>query len=126
MLDSTLEKQAEAKLTIPVYISEFRNEMPILQPKRPPVRKTIKRNNDILQSMELPVIMNINPRSIYNKTEEFSVLLEQYSADLITISESWDREDLPLSELLKLENFRVITNVKQRDFKGGKPAILVN
>ena len=126
LLDSSLEKQAEAELKIPVHISEFRNQMPILQPKRQPVRKTIKRNNVILQSMELPVIMNINPRSIYNKTEEFSVLLDQYSADLITISESWERENLPLSELLQLENYRVITNVKQREFKGGKPAILVN
>ena len=96
--------------------------MPIFQPKRQPVRKTIKRNNVILQSMELPVIMNINPRSIYNKTEEFSVLLDQYSADLITISESWERDNLPLSELLQLENYRVITNVKQREFNGGKPA----
>ena len=70
--------------------------------------------------------MNINPRSIYNKTEEFSELLEQYSADLITISESWEREDIPLEKLLQLKNYKIITNVKQRDFRGGKPAILVN
>ena len=76
--------------------------------------------------MELPVIMNINPRSIYNKTEEFCLLLDQYEADLICMSESWDREDFPLEQLLDLENFRIIKNVKQRDFKGGKPVILVN
>jgi hypothetical protein len=28
--------------------------------------------------------------------------------------------------LLQLENYRVISNVKQRDFKGGKPAIIIN
>ena len=70
--------------------------------------------------------MNINPRSIYNKNEEFSLLLEQYSADIITMSESWDRDDLPLEQLLQLDNYEVISNVKQREFKGGKPAILVN
>ena len=53
-------------------------------------------------------------------------MIEQYSPELITISESWERENLSLEDLLKLENFEIITNVKQRDFKGGKPAILVN
>ena len=80
----------------------------------------------VLQSMELPVVMNINPRSFYNKTEEFQLLLEQYQADVICISESWERSNLPLKELLDLDNFDIISNVKQRDFKGGKPAILVN
>ena len=132
IIESLHSQQAETELssgqpqTIPVYISQFRNQIPSVQPKRKPVRKTIRRNNLILQSMELPVIMNINPRSIYNKTEEFILLLEQYSADLICMSESWERDNLPLDELLSLDNYRVITNVKQRDFKGGKPAIIVN
>ena len=111
---------------IPVHISVYRNEQPIQHPRRLPVRKTIRRNNLVLQSMELPVVMNINPRSIYNKTEEFHLLLEQYEADVICISESWDRDNLPLKELLDLDDFEVITNVKQRDFKGGRPAILIN
>ena len=133
LLEMSQDKQAEAESTylddhvhtIPVHISQFRNQSPALQPKRKPVRKTVLRNNLILQSMQLPVIMNINPRSIYNKTEEFYLLLEQYSADLIFISESWEHDHLPLDELLQFENYRIITNVKQRDFKGGKPAIIV-
>ena len=80
----------------------------------------------MLQSLELPVVMNINPRSIYNKTEEFQILIEQYQADLIFISESWERANLPLEEILKLDNFQIISNVKQRDFKGGKPALMIN
>ena len=112
--------------SIPVHISEFRNEEPSRNIRRIPTRKTIKRSNILLQSMELPVVMNLNPRSIYNKTEDLYVLLEQYQAEVICISESWEREDLPLKQLLDLENFEILTNVKQRDFKGGKPAILVN
>ena len=80
----------------------------------------------ILQSLDLPVVININPRSIYNKTDEFKILLEQYQADVICISESWERSNLSLDELLQLENYEIISNVKQRNFKGGKPAILVN
>ena len=70
--------------------------------------------------------MNLNPRSIYNKKEALCLLLDQYSVDCLTISESWERENLSLSQFLDLENYRVFTNVKQREFKGGKPAILVN
>ena len=70
--------------------------------------------------------MNINPRSIYNKSDEFSLLLEQYSADIICMSESWERDNMSLEQLLQLDNYEIISNVKQRDFKGGKPAILVN
>ena len=127
-----ISQQAGAELEpnpnhrIPVIISEFRNEQPIRNIGRLPTRKTIRRNNIVLQSMELPVVMNLNPRSIYNKTEDFYVLLEQYQADVVCISESWERDDFTLKELLDLENFEVITNVKQRDFKGGKPAIIVN
>ena len=43
----------------------------------------------------------------------------------MTISESWERENLSLSQVLDLENYKVFTNVKQREFRGGKPAILI-
>ena len=79
-----------------------------------------------MQAINLPVVININPRSIYNKSEEFSLLLEQYSADLICMSESFERENRPLQELLQLEDYEIISMVKRRDFKGGNPAILVN
>ena len=107
-----------------MYISQQRK--PIFKQKRTPCRKTIRRNSVILQSLELPVVLNINPRSLYNKTDEFCVLLEEYSADLITVSESWNRDNLPLEDLLQLDKYRIITNVKQRNFRGGKPAIIVN
>ena len=118
--------QTETESFIPVHISQYRNQMPILKPKRTPYRTTIKRNSVILQSIELPVILNINPRSLYNKKNEFRILVEEYSADLITVSESWSRDNLPLEELLQLDNYKIITNVKQREFRGGKPAIIVN
>ena len=77
--------------------------------------------------MELPTVMNLNPRSIYNKSEDLRLILDQYFVDCVTMSESWEREDLSLiSELLDLEYYKVISNVKQREFKGGKPAIIIN
>ena len=41
------------------------------------------------------------------------------------MSESWQRENLSLSQLLDLDNYRVISNVVEREFRGGKPAIIV-
>ena len=79
-----------------------------------------------MQAVSLPVVMNINPRSIYQKREEFSLLLEQYSADLICMSESFERESLPLQQVLELEDYEIISMVKRREFKGGNPVILVN
>ena len=79
-----------------------------------------------MQAINLPVVMNINPRSIYGKSEEFSLLLEQYSADLICMSESFERENRPLQELLQLDDYEIISMVKRREFRGGNPAILIN
>ena len=123
---SFLSDYSENASQIPVHISRYRKSIKLPSEIRRPVRKTIKRNNLVLQSVNLPVIMNINPRSIYNKSEEFSLLLEQYSADIICMSESWERENLSLDQLLQLDNYEIISNVKQREFKGGKPAILVD
>ena len=123
---SFLSDISESESQIPVHISTHRKSVRLPCEMRKPVRRTIKRNNLVLESMNLPVIMNINPRSIYNKSDEFSLLLDQYSADLICMSESWERENMTLDQLLKLDNYEIISNVKQREFKGGKPAILVN
>ena len=91
-----------------------------------PVRKTLKRNSKVINALELPKVMNINPRSIYNKAEEFCLLLDMYESDVIFMSESWDRKDKPLDEIIKKEHFRIIKNIVQRDFKGGKPALFIN
>ena len=123
---SVLSTQNESESQqIPVFISTHRQSK-VSHSARIPVRRVIRRNNLVLQSINLPVIINLNPRSVYNKTEEFSLLLEQYSADAICVSESWERENMPLDQLLQLDNYEIISNVKQREFKGGKPAILVN
>ena len=114
------------KSKIPVHISKYREKVRNSLEPRIAVRKAIKRNNIVLQGLELPTVINLNPRSIYNKSEELKILIEQYNGDVICISESWERENFSLSQLLQLENYKVISNVKQREFVGGKPAIIIN
>ena len=70
--------------------------------------------------------MNLNPRSLYNKIQQFQSFVREREIDLITISESWEREDEPLSSLIDLEGYTVISNPFARKGVGGRPAIIVN
>ena len=54
------------------------------------------------------------------------LILTMYQADVVGLSETWNREDQPISQLIKTEGYKVLSNVKERDARGGKPAIIVN
>ena len=86
----------------------------------------IKRNKKICQALDLPNILNVNPRSVYNKANELVTFIEEECVDLICISESWERENLTLNEIIQIENYSIISNVHQRRGRGGRPAIIVN
>ena len=71
-------------------------------------------------------MINLNPRSVYNKVDEFHSLVTELDADLIFMSESWERENLTLNQVINLENHQVISNVHQRAGVGGRPALIIN
>ena len=95
-------------------------------PKRKSSNITIKRSNKLLAAVQLPVVVNLNPRSIYNKREEFKTMMNQLDCSLCFMSESWDRDNLGLEEIISMDSFRVIKNVLQRKRKGGKPALIIS
>ena len=110
---------------IPVLITDRQAGTSV--PKRKPCyNKTIKRNNKLLTAVQLPVVVNLNPRSIYNKRDEFRTMMEQLSVGVCFISESWDRESLGIEDAIAIEGYRVIKNVLQRKRKGGKPALVIS
>ena len=74
----------------------------------------------------MPTVVNINSRSVYNKVDEFHSLVTELEVDLICMSESWEREDLRLDQIIELDNYQIISNVYQQTGKGGRPAIIVN
>ena len=88
--------------------------------------KTIKRNAKVFQALNLPTICNLNPRSVYNKCDEFHTFVKEEQVDLLLMSESWEREYLTLDEIVKLEDHTIISNVSQRTGMGGRPAIFAN
>ena len=86
----------------------------------------MKRSNKLIQALDLPTVMNVNPRSIYNKAEEFHAFVDEHLVDCIFMSESWERSEKPLSKIINLPNHVVISNPHQRDGVGGRPALIIN
>ena len=109
---------------IPVIISS-RSQLP-LPINRKPCLVTIKRSNKLLAAVQLPIVVNLNPRSIYNKADAFKTMMEQLDCSVCFISESWDRQSLGLEKIINIEGHRIIKNVLQRSGKGGKPALVIS
>ena len=86
----------------------------------------MRKPNKYLEALELPVITNLNPRSAYNKRKELETFIKEETVDILFMSESWERENFQLQELIHLENHTIIFNVFQRQGKGGRPALFVN
>ena len=63
--------------------------------------------------------MNVNPRSLYNKVEDFHTFVEVDDIDCIFMSESWEIPDQPLEDIIKLPDH-------QRKGVGGRPALFIN
>ena len=86
----------------------------------------VKRSNKPLQALYLPVIANINPRSVDNKVKEFHAFAMEEEIDVVFMSESWEREDKQLNVIIELQDHEIISNVYQRKGQGGRPALIVN
>ena len=53
--------------------------------------KTIKRSNKVLEALALPTLSNLNPRSLYNKINEFQEFVLSEDVDIVFLSETWER-----------------------------------
>ena len=84
------------------------------------------RSNNVLKALDLPTVVNLNPRSIYNKIDEFHALVEDENVDITFMSESWERENKTLNDIINLDDHIVISNVHQRSGVGGRPALIVS
>ena len=90
------------------------------------IKSSKSKSSKIVQSLNLPVICNMNPRSAYNKIDELHEFVKEEQVDLLFLSESWERENMTLKEIITLEDHEVISNVGQRSGIGGRPAIIAN
>ena len=74
----------------------------------------------------MPIVCNMNPRSVYNKVDEFHEFVINEEIDIVFMSESWKRDNNTLKDIISLENHQVISNVHQRKGQGGRPALIVD
>ena len=74
----------------------------------------------------LPTCMNLNPRSIYNKVQAFATFIKEHQVTCVFLSESWERPEYDLSQLLHMEDYQIISNPHQRKEVGGRPALVVS
>ena len=94
--------------------------------------KTVRRSNKAVQALILPSVANVNPRSVYNKSEEFVTFVTnivQEGLDLTFISESFEKPEYTLESMLKehteMEDYDIVSNPHQRQGKGGRPAMVI-
>ena len=83
--------------------------------------------NKVINAHFLPSIINCNPQSVYNKVQEFKTFLKMKSVDVAFLSESLERNSETLNSVFSdLKSYEIISNVYQRDSRGGRPALFVN
>ena len=66
--------------------------------------KTIRRSNKLIECLKLPSVLNINPRSVYNKIDNLKTYIIVNEIELTCISESWERPEYPLDKLFDLDD----------------------
>ena len=61
-----------------------------------------------MQALCLPKLMNVNPRSIFNKVDEFHTFVNEESIDCIMMSESWERPDKTFDPTVAASEYSVL------------------
>ena len=130
-VDGNVSIESENAEYIPVHVG-IRETQTLGRGVNKTNNHTIKRSNKALQALNLPSVANINPRSLYNKVEEFVTFVNetvQGGIELVFVSESFERPEFNLKELLEpfeeMEEYEIVSNPHQRTGMGGRPAIIV-
>ena len=79
-----------------------------------------------IRALSLPKRANINPRSLYNSINEFQTYVTEEDINVAFVSETWERGNKNLPDLITLTNHTVISNIFQRKCVGGRPALVIN
>ena len=78
----------------------------------------------------MPLICVANARSLYNKCTNFKHILHELGIELAIISETWEREEISLEQLMNLQQYKIISfkrpKKKANRQPGGGAAIFYN
>ena len=123
--ESELSNDKNQNNFIPVIISE--NRLPKSSEDRGVSANIVINHSSkkVMTATQMPVVVNLNPRSVYNKKEEFKTMMDQLDVDICFMSESWDREGNGLEKVIRMDDYQIVKNIVQRRSKGGKPALII-
>ena len=118
------DDQSNAPNYIPVHtgyrpVSNHSNIRP------PPVRKTIRRDNKVLQVVTLPRISSYNMRSLMPKLNSFSIDMLDRNTDLSFLTEIWQkaenkRHQFKIEELYEMKGLKYISTPRPGNRRGGR------
>ena len=78
------------------------------------------------KSSFIPLCLIINCRSLANKGDNLTNILNQISPDLILASETWERETLRMNEMIKSNSYKSISYYRKNKSPGGGATIIYN
>ena len=96
----------------------------------PPSRKTIRRDNKIVQALTLPKVANYNMRSIFPKIGNFALDMIERESDISFLTEVWEKYEnkkhqFRLEEMLEMSGIKYISTPRPGAKRGGGAAIAV-
>ena len=95
-----------------------------------PVTKPRGQQLKVLKASSLPLVTVLNARSLYNKHDNFKTFLTELGVEAAIVSETWEREDKPLEDLLQMTKYKVHSHrrpkVKANRQPGGACALVYN
>ena len=99
------------------------------QQKRIPVRKTIKRDNKLLRTSNLPTIAVSNLRSLIPKARNFSQDIHERQIGCALLSEIWQKSNkkkhnYEIERMLHMEGIKYISTPRVSTKRGGGAAIV--
>ena len=82
-------------------------------------------DNEVSQS-NLPLCILFNARSVYNKVDNLTQMLNQIGPDFCIISETFERQKKQLKDLLEGQHLKYISHFRKNRAAGGGSAIVYN
>ena len=97
----------------------------------PSVRKTIKRNNKVLQAVSLPKMSSYNMKSLWSKVGNFGTDMQDRNCSLSFLVEVWQKSEnrkhqYKIEELFEMKGLKYISTPRPGNRRGGGAALVAN
>ena len=100
-------------------------------PRLPPVKRTIRRDNKVLQAISMPKMSCYNMRSLMPKIVNFGQDMEDRNCSISLLTEVWQKAEnkkhqYKIEELFEMKGLKYISTPRPGTRRGGGAAIVVN